>query len=130
MKNLFTLCLLLAMSTAMAQTTPRSEFTITLSESNLVVKPGESKSLTVWISRSKSFAKGNANLGFSSRLPEGITVVYEPSAGNLESSTATITAAPGVASGTYSLVFNATVYNKTKGSVLRLEVSNGNVAAK
>ena len=133
MKTSFTLSLLFVMATALAQTTtqlPRSEFTISISASSLNIKPGESKQVTVSIIRSKAFAKGKVTLGFSSVLPQGVSVVYEPTEGNFETSLATLTAGPAAVAGTYQLVFNGTIYYKTKGSTLKLSVSNENVAVK
>ncbi len=133
MKNLFTALALFVISTGWSQTKneiPRSEFTINLSESSLSIRPGESKTLTVLIARSKSFAKGITELGFSSALPTGITVTYAPVSGNFESSMATITADPAASSGSYNLVLNGTIYHKTKGSILKLLVTNDNIVAK
>jgi hypothetical protein len=133
MKTLFSLILVFVAMATLAQTKtelPRSEFVLNLSESTLAIKPGESKQIVVSILRSKAFAKSKATLGFSSALPQGITMVYEPTAGNFETSVLTISAEPTMATGNYQVVLNGTVNYKTKGSILKLSVSNENVAAK
>jgi hypothetical protein len=133
MKNLFTACLFLLTCVAMGQNTPvmpRSEFAIDLSESSLHLKPGESKTVKVSLNRSKSFATAEADFGFSSVLPQGITVTYEPGTESTSSRVATITAANTSAPGAYSVVLNATLRYKTKGAILKLQVGDEKVAAK
>jgi hypothetical protein len=133
MKNLFTAFLFLMATVAMGQTTsvaPRAEFTIDLSESSLHLKPGESKTVTVLLNRSKSFARANVDFGFSSVLPQGITVTFEPGTESINSRLATITAANTSAAGAYSVVLNATIRYKTKGAILKLQVGDEKVATK
>src|SRR5258708_3669535 len=117
MKTAFTLSFLLVIVAATAQTKselPRSEFIISLSENSLNIKPGQSKQVIVSIHRSKSFTKGKATLGSSSLLPPGVTLVYEPTEGNFETSVATLTASTTAAVGLYQLVVNGTIHYKTK----------------
>ena len=132
MKTLFTLSLLFVAALVMAQTkaVPRTEFTIDLSESSLVIKPGESKQVTVSIARSKYFAKEKAILGLQSSLPQGVTISYEPKEGNFETSVATISVAPDTAVGAYQIVLNAMISTKKKGAILKLLVGNDQVAVK
>lgn len=127
MKKLFTIALVAVAAAAMAQSRtewPRHEFAVNLSENTVTLKPGESKSVTVTIVRSKHFAKQKATLGVMSDLPAGITVSYEPGEGNFETSTATISATPGAAIGNYSLVLSATLNAKKKGSILKLLIAH------
>jgi hypothetical protein len=131
MKTLLTVSLLFAASLVMAQTKaalPRTDFTIDLSESTLTVKPGESKQVTISIARSKYFAKEKAILGLQSSLPQGVTISYEPKEGNFETSMATISVAPETAIGVHQIVLNAMLSTKKKGAILKLAVSNDQVA--
>jgi hypothetical protein len=132
MKTLFTFSLLFVVALVMAQTkaVPRTEFTIDLSESSLAIKPGESKQVTVSIARSKYFAKEKAILGLQSSLPQGVTISYEPKEGNFETSVATISVAPDTAVGIHQIVLNAMISTKKKGSILKLSISNDEVAIK
>lgn len=133
MKTLFTLSFLFVAAFVMAQTKtelPRTEFTINLSESNLTIKPGESKQVTVSIARSKYFAKEKAILGLQSSLPQGVTISYDPKEGNFETSVATISVASDTAVGVHQIVLNAMVSTKKKGTILKLSVSNDQVAVK
>lgn len=107
---------------------PRNEFTVDLSESSLIIKPGESKKITVSIARSKSYTKAKATLGFGSSLPTGVTISYETNEGNLDKSTATIVVAQDTAPGVYQLVLSATLNTKKKGTILKLSVNNDQIA--
>ena len=133
MKTIATVLFLLLSVMAMAQTKselPAKEFNISLSESSVNLKPGESHQVTVSILRSKSFAKGNVKLGTSSVLPEGITLQFEPAEGILETSMATVTVAPNITPNTYQIVIKGDVYNKIKGTILKIEVTNEMVVVK
>ena len=133
MKSALTLSLLFVLALTNAQTPtelPSKEFAIALSENSLSIKPGEQKQITVSVLRSKSYARSSAVMGFSNSLPEGVTAVYEPAAGNFETTKITITAGPAAVTGTYQIVLNGTVNHKTKGSILKLSVGNDQVASK
>ncbi len=128
MKATFIIAFALVTFLAGAQTRP--EFSVSLSESSIVLKPGESKQIGISIVRSKGFTKGDVTLSLSNALPQGITVNYEPAAGHFDASTATITAAPTTATGTYQLVLNGTIHNKVKGTILKVAISNDGIASK
>lgn len=133
MKTVYFAALMLAAATAIAQTKserPRTEFSLTLSESVITLKPGESKQVMVNIARSKSYAKENAVLAQMSELPQGITIAYEPNEGNFETSTATITAATDAAAGSYSLVLSSTLNHRKKGAILKLVIDSPSLVAK
>jgi hypothetical protein len=133
MKTFITFSLLFAVAAAMAQTkavAPRTEFTLDLSESSIAIKPGQSKQVTISIARSKYFAKEKATLGLQSSLPQGVTISYEPNEGNFETSVATISVALDAVVGVHQIVLSAMVSTKKKGAILKLAVSNDEVAAK
>jgi len=133
MKTALTLSFLFAFALVSAQTKteiPRTDFTIDLSESSLMIKPGESKQVTVSIARSKYYAKEKAILGLQSSLPQGVTVSYEPKEGNFESSIATVTVAQDAANGVHQLVLSAMLSTKKKGTILRVTVGADQVVAK
>lgn len=113
---------------AQDQVAPRTEYSVSLSETKIQAKPGESKELTVSILRSKSFAKAQAKLGLSSALPEGITIGFAPAEGLFESSVATISIAPNTKEGEYQLILKTTLNNKIKGSIVKLTVTSTPVA--
>jgi hypothetical protein len=124
-KILLTLTLALISVVVLAQekTAPRSEFTVELSSPSLEVKPGESKDVTITLNRSKSFAKSKVALGISSGLPEGVTVTFAPAEGVIGSSVATIAVAESAKAGSYTIILNSTMQNKSKGKMLKLVVN-------
>jgi len=126
---LITFLFLVAASTeTFAQTAPRTEFAIQLSKNTLEVKAGTSTELNLNILRSKTYTKSKAKLGFSSKLPEGITASFEPAEGMFETSVVTISVAESTKAGQYQLILNAELNNKVKGSIIKLVVteSKGN----
>ena len=62
---------------AKRQGASKKEFTLSVSEKNLVVQPGETKKIDVTVNRSISYKKTSINLILDSTLPEGITVSFE-----------------------------------------------------
>ena len=133
MKTLITLSFLFVAALTFGQAPterPRTEFTIDLSEGSLSIKPGETKQVNVLLNRSKYYAKEKATLGFLSSLPQGITITYEPKEGNFDSSIATITAAAEASTGVHQIVLSALLSTKKKGTILKLTVSNEQVAVK
>jgi|JI9StandDraft_1071089.scaffolds.fasta_scaffold15034_2 hypothetical protein len=114
---------------AQEKVAPRTEYSVSLSENKIQVKPGESKEVTVSILRSKSFAKAQAKLGLSSGLPEGITIGFAPAEGLFDSSVATLTVSPNTKEGEYSVILKSTLNNKIKGTIIKLIVTSSPVAA-
>jgi hypothetical protein len=105
-------------------TAPQKEFTLSLSENELTVKPGTSSEFLVTILRSKSYTKSSAKLGFSSVLPEGISITFQPSEGIFETSTASVVIADTVKPGKYQIIVNAKLNNTVKGSILKVVVAD------
>jgi hypothetical protein len=126
-KIFFTIALALTGVSLHAQekTVLRSEFAVELSTTSLEVKAGETKDVNIHLNRSKSFSKSKVVLGISSGLPEGVTVTFEPSEGVLENSVAKVAVAPTVKAGTYTLIVNGVMQNKSKGKMLKLVVNDG-----
>ncbi|MBX2946961.1 MAG: hypothetical protein KF725_14090 [Cyclobacteriaceae bacterium] len=126
MKNLYMFILLFFVAVAtetFAQTAPRTEFAIQLSKNALEVKAGTTTELNVNIHRSKTYTKSKAKLGFSSQLPEGVSVTFEPAEGMFETSVATIKVAENAKVGNYQLILNAELNNKVKGSIVKLVIT-------
>lgn len=117
--------------TAVAQdkVAPRTEYSVSLSDTKIQVKPGQSKEVTVSILRSKSFSRAEAKLGLSSTLPEGITIGFAPTEGMFDSTVATISVAPNTKEGEYQLIVRTTLNNKIKGTIVKLLVSSATADA-
>ena len=112
-------------SYAQEKTAPRTEYSVTLSENVIKLKPGETKEVTVSILKSKSYSRSTTKLGLSSSLPTGVTVGYEPAEGMFESSVATFTAGADAKLGEYQVILKTSVNNKIKGSILKVIIENG-----
>ncbi|MFZ6010139.1 MAG: hypothetical protein ACOYXT_07285 [Bacteroidota bacterium] len=133
MKTFILSTLILASFGSMAQKkeNPRTEFIMELSTHELEIKAGETKDVTVDLLRSKGYNKSKAKLGLSSSLPKDVTLVYDPAEGVMERSIAKITVAANAKPGTYQLMLNCTINNKSKGTILKLMVkdASGNIAS-
>lgn len=130
MKKLFPLILILSIavvSAAIAQdkTAPRTEYSVSLSEKIVNLKPGETKQVTVSVLKSKSYSRSKAKLGLSSTLPEGITIAFEPGEGVFDESVASIAANSTANDGEYQIIIKTTINNKIKGSIVKVVVGSG-----
>jgi uncharacterized membrane protein len=105
-----------------AQTAPRSEFAMQLSKNAFDVKPGTSAEFTVTILRSKTFTRSKGKLGFSSALPEGVTITFEPAEGLFETSTGTITVSENAKAGQYQVIVNAELNRVVKGAIVKISI--------
>jgi uncharacterized membrane protein len=125
MKFILFVAILLAFVSSYAQHVdiPQKEFTLSLENESIVLSRGENKKIDVRILKSKSYQKSNVQLGLSSGLPSGITLSFDPEKGNVDSSVATITAAADTSPGEYTVIVNATMNYKTKGSILKIVVN-------
>ena len=129
MKTLFLIAIVLVSASinkgyAQEKTAPRTEYSVSLSENVVRLKPGETKQLTVSVLKSKSYSLSATKLGLSSTLPVGVTVAYEPAEGMFESSVASFTAAADAKEGEFQVVLKTTVNNKIKGSIVKVVVDN------
>ena len=127
------LAILLLVSVSLAgysQTqTPEKEFVIVLSQDNVEISGSESKEVEIKILRSKAYLKSSAVMGLSSALPKGIEVTFSPEKGNFENTKVIIKSSEGVAPGQYSLIVNATLNGRTKGSIIKLHVIDKVIAS-
>ena len=129
MKPLVILFLLSLSLSGYTQTqTPKKEFAIVLSQDNVEISGSESKEIEITILRSKAYLKSSAVMGLSSSLPKGIEVTFSPEKGNFEVTKVIIKSSNAVP-GQYSLIVNATLNGRTKGSIIKLNVSDKVIAS-
>ncbi|MFN3841088.1 MAG: hypothetical protein ACK4RF_10320 [Cyclobacteriaceae bacterium] len=127
MKKLLPVIALLAfivVTESPAQTAPRTEYTIQVSEPVLAVKAGETSSLTINLAKSKSFSRYKAELRLTSSLPEGISARFEPATGLFDVSTLYITASNEVKPGHYPLVVRCEMGRKLKAIQVTLQIED------
>lgn len=111
-----------------AQTPPTKEYTIQLSESKLTVKPGETKSVTLALNRSKRFAGYKAQLAITSVLPTGLTARLDPAEGRINSSVIYLEASNELKPGQYQLTVRCDLGRKLKATVLTVVVAENTSA--
>lgn len=99
---------------------PQNEFALSFSKEQLEVARGEKAELEILILKSKSYQKSKAKMGISSSLPAGVTITFSPDKGTFESTQANVSIQADATPGQYLLILNATLNNKTKGSILKL----------
>lgn len=78
--------------------------------------------MEIRILRSQAYRKSKMGMGLSSRLPCGIHISFDPDHGDADIIQATITALPDALPGLYSIIVNATINYKTKGSVIKISI--------
>ena len=120
----FLFALLVAALTVCAQNLeiPQNEFTISFSKNQLELSRGENSQLDVVILKSKSYVKSKIKMGISSSLPKGVAITFDPDKGNFDSTKANILIEEDATPGEYSIILNATLNYKTKGTILNLLV--------
>jgi hypothetical protein len=102
---------------------PQNEFALSFSKEQLELSRGEKGELEILILKSKSYQKSKARMGVSSSLPKGVTITFDPDSGTFDSSSANISIQDDATPGQYMLILNATLNNKTKGSILKLLIN-------
>ena len=96
------------------------EFSLSFSEERIEIVRGDTDQVEVTILKGKGYQKSSIAMGKSSSLPKGVALIFEPATGTFETTTATLSVQRDAIPGEYVLVLNATLNNKTKGSILTL----------
>ena len=99
---------------------PQKEFTISCCKDQLELSRGENKQLDIIILKSRGYQKSKTTMGISSSLPKGVAITFDPDKGNFDTTTVTIRIEEDAAPGEYSIILNATLNYKTKGTILNL----------
>jgi hypothetical protein len=125
MKSLLTLLFVNVLSYCYAQNVdiPKKEFTVFIAEETTTLARGDRKNVDIQILKSKSYQKSKVKMGLSSSLPPGITITFDSEVEKSDLIHATISALPDTAPGVYSIIVNATINYKTKGSILKITVT-------
>lgn len=126
---LLTVLGIFTMVASFAQVTPKSEFTVSMSEKSISIAPGESKTIDVTLNRSKSYRKTNITLVVDSTLPQGISVVFNDGADPMVNQTMTITAAKDAAPFSKNLILKGKTNRGSKGVMFKLNVNDAVLSA-
>lgn len=99
---------------------PKKEFTVHADALVVDIAAGSTGKVNLLVMRSKNFQKSKASFRVASSLPEGVTIRYD--AQNESDYAAVISTTAQVAPGTYPVIMNCTIHNKTKGVIVRLKI--------
>jgi len=133
MKNLVsTLFIVLIFSSTQlfAQIIPKKEFTVTISEKNINLKAGQTKTFDVTINRSKPYSKVNIDLLISSTLPEGLTITFEDGNNPLVNRKMVITASSDMNAYSKTIILKGKSLRVSKGVMLNLSVTSDVITSK
>jgi hypothetical protein len=108
---------------------PNKEFAIVLSRDNVQLSANETREVEITINRSKSYLKSSAVMGLSSPLPKGVEISFSPDKGTFETTTLQVKTNEAVVPGSYSLVISAKLNGKTKGSIIKLNITDKAIAS-
>jgi hypothetical protein len=99
---------------------PKKEFTVHADALAVDITAGSTGKVNLQIIRSKNFQKSEASFRVASSLPEGVTIRYD--AQNESDYAAVIATTSQAAPGTYQVIMNCTIHNKTKGVIVKLKI--------
>lgn len=99
---------------------PKKEFTVQADALMVDVAAGSSGKVNLQIMRSKNFQNSDASFRVASTLPEGVTIRYD--AQNESDYAAVISTTAQATPGTYQVIMNCTIHNKTKGVIVKLKI--------
>lgn len=102
---------------------PQNEFALSFSKELLELPRGEKAELEILILKSKSYQKSKVKMGVSSGLPTGVTITFNPDKGTFDSTLANVSIQADATPGQYMPILNATLNNKTKGSIVKLLIN-------
>ena len=125
MKKLFAIVpvmVVLLAAQALAQTTPAKEFTVTITEPNIVLAPGETKSIDVNINRSVKYRKTKIKLYIDNKLPNGVTASFKRAEDYTQTDKMILTASSDATNYNGTLIVKAKSARLTKGTMFNLTV--------
>ena len=120
---ILTVALLSSLATV-AQEIPKKEFTISVSDKNIAVQPGETKKYFVTLNRSKSYKNTEIDLLIDTSLPEGITVSFENGLDPMINRVMVVTAANNAAPYNKAVILKGKSLRASKGVMLNLSVND------
>ncbi|WP_133259587.1 hypothetical protein [Pseudochryseolinea flava] len=122
MKNLLMMLFVFMTAMNVSAQSSKNEFVFQAKSSRAELNRGGSSNLDLSIARSKKYEHSEMKLTVGSGLPAGVVVSFNPTMGDVNSATAAIVVSEGATPGTYNLVLNCTINNRTKGIIVKLIV--------
>jgi hypothetical protein len=114
------MALSMMISASFAQSIPKKEFTLSISEKSINLAPGESQAIAVTINRSKAYKKTKITLSLGSALPEGLSVAFENGTDPLNQRKMILTADENTTIPSKTLVLKAKSSRVSKGVMFKL----------
>jgi hypothetical protein len=114
------ICFLLVWN--LAAQPPKTEFTFQAKTSRVAVSRGGTNNLDLSIVRSKRYEESEMKLSVGSALPTGIEVSFQSPNDTAATALVTVVAKEAALPGTYNVVLNCTINNKTKGVIVKLVI--------
>ena len=120
-----TLMMIMLVSTTQlfAQVTPKKEFTLSISEKSIELKPGETKTYDVTINRSKSYKKTKIDLLIASTLPEGLNISFSNGTDPMINRIMTVSASKDMPAHNKTIILKGKSLRTAKGVMLNLTVN-------
>ena len=110
---------------AVAQTTPAKEFTVSIAEPSIVLAPGETKTIDVFVNRSVKYRKAKVKLYIDNKLPNGVTASFERAADYTQADKLVLSAKSDAGDYNGTLILKASSARLTKGTMFNLTVGSG-----
>lgn len=125
LKIIFLLTLMVVASPVSGQNleTTRNAFALSFSKNSLELSRGENGELEIQVLKSRGYRKSKIKMGVSSSLPKGVAITFSPDNDSFDSTKANILIQADATPGQYLLILNATLNNKTKGTILKLFIN-------
>lgn len=120
-KLLITIICVIVMSSLWAQA-PKNEFLFQSKDTRTELSRGGTSNLALSIVRSRRYIDSEMKLSVGSGLPPGVALSFQPVEGTASSATASLAVSEAAVPGTYNVVLNCTMGNKTKGIIVKLTV--------
>jgi len=127
MKNLVStlfIALIVSSTQLFAQALPKKEFTVSISEKNIALKPGETRTFDITLNRSKSYSKVNIDLLIGSTLPEGLAISFEDGENPLVNRKMIVAASNDMGAYNKTIILKGKSSRISKGVMLTLSVSS------
>jgi hypothetical protein len=114
------MALSITISSTFAQMAPKKEFTVSMSQNDITLTQGESKTIDVAINRSKAYKVTDIDLSIGSTMPEGLSVTFENGNDPLNQRKMILTATENLELSSKSLVLKAKSSRVSKGVIFKL----------
>lgn len=126
---LSTALLLFVSINSFAQNTPRKEFNVSLSDTNISLVPGTSQNVDVSINRSKGYRKAKVRLNIANTLPEGVSITFKDGENPLTQQIMTITTTESTQNFSKTIILKGSTRGVNKGIMFKLDNNTNSITS-